>query len=246
MNSNICVYSFADATGLTQYVDDNGDFNFTGTWSNTGTYVAATRDVVTYSPALYICIRDNIGDNPRRTPTRTRPTSWSVLSLLYEYQCSGTDGGTAEAAYALAQIGTNAAAAAQSTADSAYLLAQTGTNYFVTGMPRSIYQVGTTPSINGTATYDFNGSHYQRTTVDSDLFLTTVNMAEGCQIEVILIPDGNPHTLVFDNFTFFEEAEGWYTGTDFPIITDKVTRVRMTAMGNTKIEVYVDPILVAT
>ena len=148
--SNVCVYSFADSTGNTKYVDDN-DYNYTGTWSSAGTYFTSQLDVVTYATTLYMCIVDNIGDNPRRTPTRTNPTKWSVLSLLYEYQCTPTSGsdstalealalaqtGTeiAWAAYYLAQIGTNtgsaalsAAGAAQRTANGAFAIAVAGTN----------------------------------------------------------------------------------------------------------------------
>lgn len=139
--SNVCVYSFADSTGNTKYVDDN-DYNYTGTWSSAGTYSTTTLDVVTYSTTLYMCIVDNIGDNPRRTPTRTNPTRWSVLSLLYEYQCDGTTADTiGQAAYELAQSGTNIAWAA-------YLLAQIGTN-------------------TGSAAYDLAGSAY---TVGTDAY----------------------------------------------------------------------------
>lgn len=121
--STVCVYSFADASSVTKYVDET-EYNYTGTWSSSGTYVESTLDVVTYGAALYICIIDNIGDNPRRVPTRTNPAKWSVLSLLYEYQCeptSGTNDPVAVAAYALAETGT-------SIAWSAYDLAQIGTN----------------------------------------------------------------------------------------------------------------------
>lgn len=134
MNGNVCVYSFADATGLTKYVDDVGDFVYDGTWSGGGTYVVVPLNAVSYGNALYMCIRDNVGDNPQRVPTRTRPQSWSILSLLYEYQCSGTTTDTAAAAYALAQTGTNIAWAA-------YYLAQIGTN-------------------TGSAAYDLAGSAY--------------------------------------------------------------------------------------
>lgn len=134
-NGNVCVYSFADANGLTTYVDDNGDFIFTGTWSSTGTYTAGPPLLAAqYGPAQYMCIRDNVGDNPQRPPTRLRPQSWSIMSLLYEYQCTGTTADTATAAYALAQIGTNVAWAA-------YYLAQIGTN-------------------TGSAAYDLAGSAY--------------------------------------------------------------------------------------
>ena len=136
--SNVCVYSYANADLTTTYVDDN-DFNYTGTWSSSGTYVASTLDVVTYASALYICIDNNVGDNPRRTPTRTNPTNWSIMSLLYEYQCADSGTNTvAEEAYNLAVTGTNIAWAA-------YYLAQIGTNtgsaaYALAG---SAYTIGT-------------------------------------------------------------------------------------------------------
>lgn len=121
--SSVCVYSFADATGLTKYVDDVGDFLFTGTWSGTGTYTASPLMAAQYGIAYYMAIRDNIGDNPQRIPTTARPASWSIMSLLYEYQCSGStaEDALAEAAWELAQSGTNIAWAA-------YYLAQIGTN----------------------------------------------------------------------------------------------------------------------
>lgn len=122
--SNVSVYSFADASGLTQYVDSQGDFLFTGTWSSSGTYTASPLMAAHYGPALYMAVRDNVGDNPQRVPTRVRPQSWSILSLLYEYQ-SGTEAltpaeSTANAAWELAQTGTNVA-------EAAYALAVTGT-----------------------------------------------------------------------------------------------------------------------
>lgn len=121
MNDNVCVYSYADANGLTTFVD-NGDFIFTGTWSSNGTYTAGPPLMAAqYGAAQYMCIRNNVGDNPQRPVTRTRPQSWSVMSLLYEYQCTGTTFDTASAAYALAEAGTNIAWAA-------YSLAQIGTN----------------------------------------------------------------------------------------------------------------------
>ena len=135
MSDCVSVYSFADVSGDTIYVDSN-DYNYTGTWSGTGTYSATTLDTVSYASALYICIIDNIGDNPRRTPTRTNPSKWSILSLLYEYQCPGTNAPdtVGEQAYLLAESGTNIAWAA-------YYLAQIGTN-------------------TGSAAYDLAGSAY--------------------------------------------------------------------------------------
>lgn len=134
MSSNVCVYSFADASGVTSYVDDVGDYYYNGTWSSSGTYLATPLNAVSYGAAMYMCIRDNIGDNPQRVPTRTRPTSWSIMSLLYEYQCTGTLDGVAADAYRLAESGTNIAWAA-------YNLAQIGTN-------------------TGSAAYDLAGSAF--------------------------------------------------------------------------------------
>lgn len=122
--STVSVYSFADATGLTTYVDSVGDFIFTGPWSSSGTYMASPLMAAQYGAGLYMCIRDNVGDNPLRAPTRSRPTSWSILSLLYEYQAGGTNSPSEQVAldaYALAESGTNIAWAA-------YELAQIGTN----------------------------------------------------------------------------------------------------------------------
>lgn len=56
--SSVCVYRFADATGLTKYVDSQGDFLFTGTWSSTGTYTATPLMVAQYGAAYYMAIRN--------------------------------------------------------------------------------------------------------------------------------------------------------------------------------------------
>lgn len=74
-------FSFANANGLTIYVNGS-DYNDTGTWSANGTYMANRLDVSVYATTQYICIRDNIGDNPRRAPTRTRPATWSIISQI--------------------------------------------------------------------------------------------------------------------------------------------------------------------
>jgi hypothetical protein len=76
-----------------------------------------------YGIGLYMCVRDNVGDNPLRVPTRTWPTSWSIMSLLYDYANGSTapSDALAQAAYDLAVSGTNIAWAA-------YDLAQIGTS----------------------------------------------------------------------------------------------------------------------
>lgn len=126
--SQVCVYAYSDASGVRKYVDET-DFNFTGTWSAFGSYIAE-QDVAVYSDTQYIAIITNVGANPRATVTRTRPAKWSPLALLYEYQCDNGPGtevidvtarAEAQEALALAQTGT-------SVANSAYVLAQIGTN----------------------------------------------------------------------------------------------------------------------
>lgn len=137
--SNVSVYSFADASGLTKYVDNVGDFVFTGTWASTGTYAATPLMAVQYGAALYMCIRNNVGDNPQRIVTRfTPPASWSIMSLLYEYS-TGTTVTADEAwnlanqAWELAQIGTNTGSAAYTLAGSAYALATQAVSILSTG-----------------------------------------------------------------------------------------------------------------
>lgn len=174
--SNVCVYSFADATGLTKYVDSQGDFLFTGTWSSAGTYTASPLMAAQYGAAYYMAIRNNIGDNPQRVPTRTRPQSWSIMSLLYEYQCSGTAtpaDALAEAAWELAQSGTNIAWAA-------YYLAQIGTN---TGS--AAYDLaGSAYALAGTA-YDLAGS----AAADAATALSTANGALSVAIVAEAVAD---------------------------------------------------------
>lgn len=124
--NNVTVYSFADATGLTKYVDSQGDFLFTGTWSSTGTYTATPLMAAQYGAAYYMAIRDNVGDNPQRVPTRSRPTSWSIMSVLYEYS-SGTTA-TAEEAYTLAGSAFALAGSAMNAANSALATLSVGLN----------------------------------------------------------------------------------------------------------------------
>jgi hypothetical protein len=127
MNGNVCVYSFADASSLTKYVEDTGaDYFFTGTWSSNGTYLATPLMAAQYGAALYMCIRDNVGDNPQRPVTRSRPTSWSIMSLLYEYQCTGTTSDTGSLAYALAGSAYELAGSAYTMAGSALGILSTG------------------------------------------------------------------------------------------------------------------------
>ena len=74
-------YAYADLTSKTTYVDD-GDINSTGTWSSAGTYVAATRDVVSYGAGQFICLIDNVGAVPTQAPRRFQQPKWSPLVIV--------------------------------------------------------------------------------------------------------------------------------------------------------------------
>lgn len=237
--SNVCVYSFADATGLTKYVDSQGDFLFTGTWSSGGTYTATPLMAAQYGAAYYMAIRDNVGDNPQRVPTRTRPSSWSIMSLLYEYQCgSGTvtpaealaeaawelaQSGTniAWAAYYLAQIGTNTGSAAYDLATAAYALAQQGT----------ITTVGSVPYA-GTIYFDFAGSDYQQTTVNGALAVNAVNYTAGAEISVLLLSTGTTWPLYMAGSV---SATTWFGTTPPPQIYDKDVILALTCLSSSPV-----------
>jgi hypothetical protein len=138
---NICVYSFADASKTTRYVDNVGDYNYTGLWSGSTAYSASQMDVVTYGSAMYICVVDNTNENPQTS------SKWSILSLLYEYSsCDSNGTTTADLAYELAVTGTNLAQSAYeiavtgtNLAQSAYEIAVTGTN-----LAQSAYEIAVT------------------------------------------------------------------------------------------------------
>lgn len=158
--SQVSVYAYFDASGVRKYVDDT-DFNFTGTWSAFGSYVAE-QDAVVYSDTKYLSIITNVGANPQAPVTRTQPAKWSTLALLYQYQGTGTGTDTpgedavaralALEAYILAQVGTNIGSAAYDLAEAAYQLAQTGTNAAQVAL--SVAQTGTAAAASAQATAD--------------------------------------------------------------------------------------------
>lgn len=96
---------------------DDGDINYTGTWSSTGTYFASTKDTVLYGSTRYIAIVDNVGGVPTYVPRRGQ-AKWSSLVTI---STSGTEAEehTADEAYALAQQALSEAQSAGQTADQA-------------------------------------------------------------------------------------------------------------------------------
>lgn len=71
-------YAYQDANRVQRMIDAN-DYNFTGTWSSSGTYSAATLDVAIYGQCRYIAIIDNVGGNPSLVPPRNIAKKWSPL-----------------------------------------------------------------------------------------------------------------------------------------------------------------------
>jgi len=72
----LAVYAYQDSNRVMKHVDEN-DFNFTGTFATTGTYVVL--DAVLYGNTRYIAIIDNIGFNPLKLRPAPR---WSPLVLV--------------------------------------------------------------------------------------------------------------------------------------------------------------------
>lgn len=75
------VYAFSGTNGKTNMVDD-GDINFTGTWSSSGTYAAATKDTVIYGSARFIALQDNVNSVPTATPRRNQSPKWASLVVV--------------------------------------------------------------------------------------------------------------------------------------------------------------------
>ena len=162
-----------------KYVDSQGDFLFTGTWSSNGTYTATPLMAAQYGAAYYMCIRDNVGDNPQRVPTRSRPTNWSIMSLLYEYTAGTVV--TAEEAYTLAESALNAANSAFNLAvygtylgTQAYDLA--GAAYSIGTDAYALAQIGTN---TGTAAYELAGSAHTLAGSAYDRADTALSTANG-------------------------------------------------------------------
>lgn len=108
------VYAYQDLNRNTTMVDA-GDINYTGTWSSSGTYFEATKDVVLYGSSRFIAIVDNVGGVPTYIPRRGQ-AKWSSLVVVRQ----GTETGhTADEAWNLANTANNAASAAVNTANAA-------------------------------------------------------------------------------------------------------------------------------
>jgi hypothetical protein len=113
-------WNYVSNAGSTVSVEDS-QLKFTGTFSPSRLY--SFLDVIDYAAGKFVALISSSGV----APTNNRDSRWSALILR------GTGGGTgdgalSQAAYSLAQTGTNAAAAAQATASLAYTLATQGTN----------------------------------------------------------------------------------------------------------------------
>lgn len=135
----LAVYAYVDASGNIRKAESD-EFNFTGTWGSSGTYLAITKDTVNYSNSQYVAAVTNYGHNPALPSTPTNPQPWSPLVLISP-ATPGTNSlaqdafNLAESAYELAVIGTNVgtnaytlASAGSNLAWQAYLLAQSGTS----------------------------------------------------------------------------------------------------------------------
>jgi hypothetical protein len=162
---NICVYSFADASKTTRYVDNVGDYNYTGLWSGSTAYSASQMDVVTYGSAMYICVVDNTNENPQTS------SKWSILSLLYEYSsCDSNGTTTADLAYELAVTGTNLA-------QSAYEIAVTGTN-----LAQSAYEIAVTGTNLAQSAYEIAVTGTNLAQSAYEIAVTGTNLAQQAQV----------------------------------------------------------------
>lgn len=233
------VYAYSGTNGKTVMVDD-GDINYTGTWSSSGTYYAATKDTVLYGSAKFITIIDNVGGNPLTPARRNQSAKWASLVVIRQ----GTSAEpTAEEAY-------DEAVRAYNLANGAYEIAVAGTNYAdllatwsgthvstsggtLTGnlrAPQVFLGVGTLPTssaVNGTLFYDFLTAAYHETTVDTDIVVSAKNITPGAEMSAVLISDGTPREITYDGqFSWF--------GTQVPrtsAVADKKVIVAMASTG---------------
>jgi hypothetical protein len=235
------VYAYQDVNRVTKMVD-TGDINYTGTWSSSGTYFEATKDVVLYGSSRFIAIVDNVGGVPTYIPRRGQ-AKWSSLVVIRQ----GTETGhTADEAWTLANTANDAAAAATVLANQALAAAWAGTAASVpisggtmTGnlrTPQIFLGAGTTATaqaINGTVYYDFLGPAFQETTVDADIMVSAKNYTPGAEISAILISNGAQRTLSYD------AAFSWF-GTQVPFmspVADKKVLVALASAGTTPAKV---------
>lgn len=210
--SALNVYAYANLVGKTTYVDD-GDINSTGTWSSTGTYAEATRDVVRYGASQFICIVDNVGAVPTQAPRRNQTAKWSSLVLL---QASTGTNHSANEAYALA---------------AAAVPASGGVMTGNLTVPLVIETVGTVPTalaVNGTLQYDLSGPAFQETLVDRNVVVSAKNLTAGVQVCAVLVSDGAQRNILYDsNISWFSQVPAT------PLAADKKVLVTLTSIGTT-------------
>jgi hypothetical protein len=119
------VYAYTGTNSRTIMVDD-GDINYTGTWSSSGTYSASSKDTVLYGSSRFITLIDNVGAVPTQAPRRNQSAKWSSLVVIRQGTTASV---TAAEAYALAGSAYAEAIEAQNTANGAYEIAVAGTEY---------------------------------------------------------------------------------------------------------------------
>jgi len=66
--------------------------------------------------------------------------------------------------------------------------------------------VSTAAISNGTIAYSFTGPETQATTVDQDLGVSVANATPGLELNLVLVPDGNPHNLTYGPFQWFDTS----------------------------------------
>lgn len=134
------VYAYAGTDGLARTTPSN-TLNWTGAWSATTEYIAATRDSVQFGANKYITVFDNFGVDPSvvlpsNSLPHNRPNPFSLLQIVVPGleppfpSGSGTvlvDNTLAYTALQTAWLGTAAAAAAITLANQAFVLAEAGT-----------------------------------------------------------------------------------------------------------------------
>ena len=119
------VYAYSGTNSRTIMVDD-GDINFTGTWSSSGTYFSSSKDTVLYGSSRFITLIDNVGAVPTQTPRRGQSAKWASLVVIRQGSAATA---TAAEAYALAGSAFAEAISAQNTANGAFEIAVAGTEY---------------------------------------------------------------------------------------------------------------------
>lgn len=149
---SFAVYAFTTASKTQDKISAN-ELNWTGTWSSSGSYSAATFATVLYGDTKYIAVTDNLGVNPTVKLPNKQPNPFSQLVIVQTgdeppfapptpadlpvLALETAWAGTALAYHALttawvgtatANTGTNEAAAAIGLANAAFVLAAAGTD----------------------------------------------------------------------------------------------------------------------